>query len=87
MLIIFLRFGLFSNRPHSCGPLYCSINDLPHDQRYLQVNAMNISMLPGPTEPNANQLNHCIEPIVKDMSLLKKGEYFNHCVDWFLMRS
>ncbi|KAG1734770.1 hypothetical protein EDD22DRAFT_852445 [Suillus occidentalis] len=47
---------------HSTGPIYYAINDLPQDQRYLQVNVICAAIMPGPKEPNVQQINHCLEP-------------------------
>jgi hypothetical protein len=60
-----------ANRPHSTVPIYFAINDLPREQRYLQVNVMCPAILPGPNEPTSDQMNHCLEPSVKEMILLK----------------
>ncbi|PPQ79796.1 hypothetical protein CVT26_012594 [Gymnopilus dilepis] len=70
-------FQLLSNRPHSTGPVYITIDDLPRDQRFLQVNTMCPCVMPGPGEPNAQQLNHVLEPAVKEMIILKGGIQIN----------
>lgn len=67
------RFGCMENRPHSAGPVYVSFADLPRDLRFLQVNAICPTITPGPTEPTTEQLNHCLEPIVRDVCKLKNG--------------
>jgi hypothetical protein len=67
------RFGLLKNHPHSSGPIYWAINDLPREDRYLQVNVICTSALPGPKEPDQQQLNNCLEPGVKEMAQLKNG--------------
>ncbi|KAF5384761.1 hypothetical protein D9615_001059 [Tricholomella constricta] len=64
---------LLSNRPHSTGPIYISINDLPRDQRFLQINVICPCIMPGPSEPNAQQLNHILEPSTKELSMLQHG--------------
>ncbi|KAF8803058.1 hypothetical protein BYT27DRAFT_7110771 [Phlegmacium glaucopus] len=66
-------FQLLSNRPHSTGPIYITINDLPRDHRFLQVNVMSPCVMPGPGEPNAQQLNHVLEPASKELIMLKSG--------------
>ncbi|KAG2335647.1 hypothetical protein BDR05DRAFT_898020, partial [Suillus weaverae] len=55
--------GILENRPHSSGPIYYAINDLPRDQRFLQVNVICAAIMPGPKEPNIQQINHCLEPL------------------------
>ena len=71
--IAFLRFGLLENRPHSAGPIYWAINELPREDRFLQVNAICSGILPGPKEPNQQQMNHCLEPVVNKFTILKNG--------------
>ncbi|KAF5368271.1 hypothetical protein D9615_010359 [Tricholomella constricta] len=66
-------FGLLDGRPHSAGPIYISINDLPREDRLLQVNTICQSILPGPKEPNPQQLENCLEPAVKEIAILKNG--------------
>ncbi|KAK0229713.1 hypothetical protein EDD85DRAFT_956810 [Armillaria nabsnona] len=64
---------LLENRPHSTGPAYLSINDLKIDQHFLQINVICPSIMPGPKEPSPQQLNHCLEPSIKEMAILKDG--------------
>ncbi|KAG1774897.1 hypothetical protein EV702DRAFT_1237500 [Suillus placidus] len=65
--------GILNNRPHSTGPIYYAINDLPRDQRYLQVNVICAAIMPGPKEPNVQQINHCLEPSSREVMELKNG--------------
>ncbi|KAG1760475.1 hypothetical protein EDD22DRAFT_990093 [Suillus occidentalis] len=65
--------GILNNRPHSTGPIYYAINDLPRDQRYLQVNVICAAIMPGPKEPNVQQINHCLEPSSCELMELKNG--------------
>ncbi|KAG1888658.1 hypothetical protein F4604DRAFT_1877216 [Suillus subluteus] len=55
------------------GPIYYTINDLPRDQRYLQVNVICAAIMPGPKEPNIQQINHCLEPLSREVMELKNG--------------
>lgn len=71
--IILIRFQLLQNRPHSTGPLYITINDLPRDHRFLQVNVICPCVMPGPGEPDAIQLNHVLEPLSSELIQLKSG--------------
>lgn len=71
------RFGIFDNRPHSAGGIYVVINDLPREMRFLQVNTINYTITPGPSEPNELQLNHVLENAVSQVMMLKQGSYFN----------
>ncbi|RDB30064.1 hypothetical protein Hypma_014106 [Hypsizygus marmoreus] len=66
-------FGMLSGRPHSTGPVYLAINNLPRDQRYLQYNVICAAIMPGPREPTAEQLNNALEPMVKEFKQLKQG--------------
>ncbi|KAI0044241.1 hypothetical protein FA95DRAFT_1497378 [Auriscalpium vulgare] len=66
-------FGALSGRPHSAGPVYISINDLPREQRYLQVNVICPLITLGPVEPTTEQLNNCLEPVARDVCELKRG--------------
>jgi len=75
MLIHLCRFQLLENRPHSTGPIYVTINDLPRDQRFRQVNVLCPCVMPGPNEPNPCQLNHVLEPFTEEVIELKSGRY------------
>ncbi|KAF9461452.1 hypothetical protein BDZ94DRAFT_1371533 [Collybia nuda] len=66
-------FGALSGRPHSTGPVYWSINNLPREFRYLQVNVPCTTIMPGPKEPNTEQLNNALEPDVRELKQLKNG--------------
>ncbi|KAM6493648.1 hypothetical protein JOM56_010009 [Amanita muscaria] len=66
-------FGTLNNRPHSSGPIYIAINDLPREQRFLPINVICYTITPGPTEPTTEQLNHCMEPLIHDVVKLQKG--------------
>lgn len=70
-----IRMGILENRPHSTGAIYFAINDLPRDQRFLQINVICAAVLPGPKEPNVQQINHCLEPSTKEMMLLQNGNF------------
>ncbi|KAG1725027.1 hypothetical protein EDB19DRAFT_1897829 [Suillus lakei] len=65
--------GILNNRPHSTGPIYYAINDLLQDQWYLQVNVICAAIMPGPKEPNLQQINHCLEPSSHEVMELKNG--------------
>ncbi|EIW84541.1 hypothetical protein CONPUDRAFT_49943 [Coniophora puteana RWD-64-598 SS2] len=67
--------GILENRPHSTGAMYIAINDLPRDQRFLQVNTICLSVMPGPKEPDSRQISHCMEPMAKELINLTHGCY------------
>lgn len=71
------RFGIFDNWPHSAGGVYVSINDLPHDTCFLQVNVIYYTVMPGPTEPNELQLCHVLENATTQVMRLKQGITLN----------
>ncbi|KAJ3508326.1 hypothetical protein NLJ89_g5817 [Agrocybe chaxingu] len=66
-------FQMLENRPHSTGPIYIAINDLPREHRFLQVNVICPCVMPGPGEPDADQLNHVLEPMAEELIQLKSG--------------
>lgn len=69
------RFGILSGRPHSTGPVYYSINNLPRENHLQQVYALCTMIMPGPHEPNTDQLNNCLEPDVREFKQLKRGMF------------
>lgn len=71
------RFGIFDNWPYSAGGVYVSINDLPHDICFLQVNVIDYTVMPGPTEPNELQLCHVLENATTQVMRLKQGITLN----------
>ncbi|KAF6764943.1 hypothetical protein DFP72DRAFT_986014 [Ephemerocybe angulata] len=66
-------FGIFENRPHSTGPIYVAINNLPREEWYLQANVICIAITPEPKEPTSKQLNNVLEPITVEACKLKNG--------------
>ncbi|THV04206.1 hypothetical protein K435DRAFT_649850 [Dendrothele bispora CBS 962.96] len=66
-------FGALSNRPHSSGPMYISIADLPRQYRFMQPYIICLMITPGPNEPTNEQLNHCMEPMARELCALKNG--------------
>ncbi|KAF9056739.1 hypothetical protein BDP27DRAFT_1386299 [Rhodocollybia butyracea] len=65
-------FGILE-RPHSSGGIYFAINNLPIEERHLQVNVICQQITPGPTEPNIDQIIHCLEPLAKEIEVLRTG--------------
>ncbi|TFK59244.1 hypothetical protein BDN72DRAFT_946510 [Pluteus cervinus] len=68
-----VRFGLVG-RPHSTGPIFVAINNLPRDERFLQMNVICAAITPGPHEPTLEQLNNVLEPVETDLQQLKQGK-------------
>jgi len=73
ILLLFPRFGCLENRPHSTGPVYISIADLPREHRFLQVNVCCPLITPGPHEPTYEQIVNGLELVAKDIVELKSG--------------
>ncbi|EIW77947.1 hypothetical protein CONPUDRAFT_61597 [Coniophora puteana RWD-64-598 SS2] len=65
--------GVLENRPHSTGAMYFAINNLPRDQRFLQINVICASVMPGPKEPDVRQISHCMEPSAREVNMLRSG--------------
>ncbi|KZT18597.1 hypothetical protein NEOLEDRAFT_1159410 [Neolentinus lepideus HHB14362 ss-1] len=74
-------FGMLE-RPHSTGPIYYCINDLPIHERFLQRNMLCSCIMPGPKEPSAQQINHCMEPSTKEIAELQNGEQYLEFILW-----
>lgn len=72
------RMGILENRSHSTGAIYHAINDLPWEKRFLQINAICAAVLPRTNEPNVQQINHCLEPSVNELMILKNGALVFH---------
>lgn len=81
------RFGVLENRPHSTGPVYITVADLPRDHRFLQVNVICPLITPGPNEPNYDQITHVLEPVAKEITILKNGTFRDRFVGQWLTMS
>ncbi|EJD36235.1 hypothetical protein AURDEDRAFT_74418 [Auricularia subglabra TFB-10046 SS5] len=66
-------FPLTDGRPHSAGPIYVLINDLPASEFLLPHNALCIMITPGPKEPTPEQINHLFKPILEEVHELHQG--------------
>lgn len=82
---LFDRFGILSGRPHSTGPVYYSINNLPREHSLQQVYTLCSMIMPGPHEPNIDRLNNCLKPDVCEFKQLKRGMFSAFSMDY--MRS
>ncbi|KAH9935806.1 hypothetical protein B0H21DRAFT_878742 [Amylocystis lapponica] len=69
-------FGITENRPHSCGGVYITCNNLHRSVRYLQQNIILVTTVPGPKEPSLEQLNYVFAPLVRDMKILGTGTIY-----------
>jgi hypothetical protein len=73
------RFGLmmnidwfqpFKHTPYSVGVVYFAVMNLPRDIRYKKENVMVAGIIPGPKEPDAQQLQFYLEPIIDELDEL-----------------
>lgn len=61
---------------HSTGAVFVTIDNLPRGVRYLRENTFLIGLIPGPHEPNTDQLNELLAPLSDDIRILYKGEKY-----------
>uniref|UniRef100_A0A0W0FZN5 Uncharacterized protein n=1 Tax=Moniliophthora roreri TaxID=221103 RepID=A0A0W0FZN5_MONRR len=66
-------FGAKESRPHSTGPIYMSISDLPCPICFLQPHIICLMITPGLSEPTTEQMNNCAEPLICEICALKEG--------------
>lgn len=52
-----------------------TICNLPREVRFLREETFLLATIPGPKEPSVDQINHVIEPIVRDLLALEEGEF------------
>lgn len=56
--------------------IYLICFNLPPDIRYKAENVFLVGIVPGPTEPHTDQVNHVLRPLVNDLMVLwEKGIY------------
>ena len=67
------------NATTSCGIISCTCLNLPLDIRYKPENMYLAGIIPGPTEPSGDQLNHFLEPLIDELiDSWEKGVQFSH---------
>ena len=67
------------NATTSCGIISCACLNLPLDIRYKPENLYLAGIVPGPTEPSGDQLNHFLEPLIDDLvDSWERGVQFSH---------
>jgi len=67
------------NATTSCGIISCACLNLPPDIRYKPENMYLAGIIPGPSEPSGDQLNHFLEPLIEDMvESWESGVRFSH---------
>ncbi|KAG2062663.1 hypothetical protein BDR04DRAFT_1164826 [Suillus decipiens] len=57
------------------GTLWLTIDNLPRSIRFLRENTFLLLIIPGPTEPNTDQLNGLLEPFIRELEDLGEGEF------------
>lgn len=60
---------------YSSGTLWLTIDNLPRSIQFLRENTFLLLIIPGPTEPNTEQLNGLLEPFVQELEDLSEGMY------------
>ena len=59
-----------SHKQHAVGGMYLVCYNLPPDIRYDVENVFLVGIIPGPTEPSKDQMNHVLRPLVDDLLIL-----------------
>jgi len=67
------RFSALKRRSYSSGTLWATIVNLPRDKRFLFGNKFLLLAIPGPHEPNTEQLNGLVTPFIDQVKVLGKG--------------
>lgn len=63
-------FQPFKHSIYSVGVIYLAVMNLPRKERFLKENIIIAGVIPGPKEPNAQQLNCYLKPLVDDLLVL-----------------
>ena len=65
------------NSTYSTGVLWASIDNLPRSIRFLYNNTFFITAIPGPHEPNSEQLSGLTVPFLDEVRDLEMGKPFS----------
>jgi hypothetical protein len=60
-------------RSYSSGTLWATIVNLPRDKQFLFGNKFLLLAIPGPHEPNTEELNGLVTPFIDQVKALGKG--------------
>ena len=60
-------FQPFKGKKHSVGVLYLTILNLPRKERFKQENLIIAGIIPGPSEPDAAEMNNYLKPMVDEL--------------------
>ena len=66
-------FQPFTHTQYSVGVMYLVIQNLPRAIRFKPENIIIVSTIPGPKEPDYNQINNYLIPMVNDLQRLWIG--------------
>ncbi|CDO72139.1 hypothetical protein BN946_scf184962.g82 [Trametes cinnabarina] len=85
-------FNPFGNKKagksHSIGGVYLVCLNLPPHLRYRPENIYLAGVIPGPTEPDVDQLNHYIRPLVDELlTIWHRGVYLSDATSAWLIRA
>lgn len=61
------------NMKHSSGAIYLAINNLPRNTRMKFSNIVLAGVIPGPHEPNDDQIQNFLKPLVDELLVLYNG--------------
>ncbi|KAG0804714.1 hypothetical protein G6F19_013996 [Rhizopus arrhizus] len=61
------------NMKHSSGAIYLAINNLPRNTRMKFSNIVLAGVIPGPHEPNDDQIQNFLKPLVDELLVLSCG--------------
>lgn len=66
-------FQPFVHTVYSVGVIYLVIMNLPRTIRFKRENIIIVGIIPGPSEPSHESMNHYLKPLVKELNELWKG--------------
>jgi hypothetical protein len=67
------RFQNFDYVAYSTGAIYLSILNLPGELRNNHENFIVIGIIPGPSEPSAEAMQHFMKPLILDLDMVSEG--------------
>jgi hypothetical protein len=67
-------FNLCKNIQYSVGVIYLTILNLPRHIRFQEKNTFVVGIIPGPHEPDVNEIHQYIEPLVDELLQLWAGQ-------------
>ena len=58
---------------YSVGAIYLAVSNNPRSKRYLREETFLLAILPGPTEPSLEELNHVFDVFIPELKELYHG--------------